>query len=231
MSASPDAPRRALLLILDGWGHGPDPEVSAIAQADTPFIDGLYRRVPHAELRTDGEHVGLPAGQMGNSEVGHLNIGAGRIVDQELQRIHKAIADGSFAGNATLRSAIESVAAGSGKLHLMGLVSDGGVHSHVDHLRALSSLVAELGVSEHYVHAFLDGRDTDPRGGLGYLHALIDHLGTTGGRIASVVGRYFAMDRDRRWPRIRKAYDLLVGGREHRRGIRSLRCGPATMPA
>jgi 2,3-bisphosphoglycerate-independent phosphoglycerate mutase len=200
-----------MLVILDGWGHGPDPAVSAIAQAQTPFTDSLYRDWPHAELRTDGEFVGLPEGQMGNSEVGHLNIGAGRVVYQELLRIHRAVQSGELAGNPALRQALE-LAAQRGRIHFMGLISDGGVHSHTGHCKALCSLAAEAGIAEINVHAFTDGRDTDPHGGMGYLADLQEHLDTCGGRIASVVGRYYAMDRDKRWPRIRKAYDLLVKG-------------------
>ena len=203
---------RALLVILDGWGHGQDPEVSAIARANTPFIDSLYKDWPNAELRTDGEFVGLPEGQMGNSEVGHLNIGAGRIVYQELLRIHRAVEDGSFAANSVLRDAMLKAKMDGRTVHLMGLVSDGGVHSHINHLKALSSLATELGISDLAIHAFMDGRDTDPEGGVPYLKDLEAHLENNAGTIASVVGRYYAMDRDRRWPRIKKAYDLLTKG-------------------
>jgi 2,3-bisphosphoglycerate-independent phosphoglycerate mutase len=206
--------RKALLVILDGWGHGPDPDASAIAQANTPFTDSLYKDWPNAELRTDGEFVGLPEGQMGNSEVGHLNIGAGRVVYQELLRIHKAIESGELAGNTVLQEAFAQAREGNRKLHLLGLVSDGGVHSHIGHLKGLLDLVADAGLSERcFVHAFTDGRDTDPHGGEGYLQDLLGHMQGSGARLASIVGRYFAMDRDKRWPRIRKAYDLLVHGK------------------
>ncbi len=208
--------RKGLLVILDGWGHGSDPDASAIAQAETPFTDSLYDEWPHAELRTDGEFVGLPEGQMGNSEVGHLNIGAGRIVYQELLRIHKAIQSGELAQNAVLQDAFARARENGRKLHLLGLVSDGGVHSHIDHLKGLLDMVADAGLSERcYVHAFTDGRDTDPHGGEDYLKDLQAHLNQSGARLATVVGRYFAMDRDKRWPRIRKAYDLLVHGTGH----------------
>ncbi len=206
--------RKALLVILDGWGNGADPTVSAIIKAQTPFTDSLYLKWPHAELRTDGEFVGLPEGQMGNSEVGHLNIGAGRVVYQELLRIHNAVRDGELATNSTLKRAFDQAKKGH-KLHFIGLVSDGGVHSHINHLKALLDQAAVEGLDPNkvFVHAFTDGRDTDPHGGLDYLIDLQNHLNQCGGRLASIIGRYFAMDRDQRWPRIRKAYDLLLRGR------------------
>jgi 2,3-bisphosphoglycerate-independent phosphoglycerate mutase len=200
---------RALLVILDGWGLGPDPKRSAIAQAQTPFVNSLSDNWPQATLRTDGPHVGLPEGQMGNSEVGHLNIGAGRVVYQELLRIHRAIEDGSFFENKVL---LDAIGKQSGDLHFMGLVSDGGVHSHINHLKALGDLAHKLG-RPYFVHAFLDGRDTDPRSGEKYLEDLLPHLEKTGGKLASIVGRYYAMDRDHRWERIRKAYNLLCHGK------------------
>ncbi len=208
------APHKALLVILDGWGHGTDPAVSAIARAETPFTDGLYGAWPHAELRTDGEFVGLPEGQMGNSEVGHLNIGAGRVVYQELLRIHRALESGELAASPVLGDAFARVRANPGtKLHLLGLVSDGGVHSHIGHLKGLVDLAVEAGVGDRtFIHAFTDGRDTDPHGGAGYLADLQGHLDGGPVRVASLVGRYFAMDRDRRWPRVRKAWELLVHG-------------------
>lgn len=206
--------RKALLVILDGWGHGPNADASAIAKAETPFTDSLYRDWPNAELRTDGEFVGLPEGQMGNSEVGHLNIGAGRVVYQELLRIHKALESGELARNPVLQDVFARAREGQRKLHLLGLVSDGGVHSHIGHLKGLLDLVQEAGLSDRcFVHAFTDGRDTDPQGGEGYLKDLLAHMQLSGAKLASVVGRYFAMDRDKRWPRIRKAYDLLVHGK------------------
>lgn len=203
---------RVLLVILDGWGHGPNPEVSAIAQADTPFVDSLYQQYPNAELITYGEEVGLPDGQMGNSEVGHLNIGAGRVVYQELARINKAIRDKTLAGNPVLQEGLEYAKRENKALHLIGLVSDGGVHSHINHLKALSDIAVEKGLEKIYIHAFMDGRDTDPKGGKGYLTDLLKHIETQPTQLATVIGRYYAMDRDKRWERVKLAYDLLVKG-------------------
>lgn len=203
---------RVLLVILDGWGHGPNPEVSAIAQADTPFVDSLYQQYPNAELITYGEEVGLPDGQMGNSEVGHLNIGAGRVVYQELARINKAIRDKTLAGNPVLQEGLEYAKREKKALHLIGLVSDGGVHSHINHLKALSDIAVEKGLEKIYIHAFMDGRDTDPKGGKGYLTDLLNHIETQPTQLATVIGRYYAMDRDKRWERVKLAYDLLVKG-------------------
>ncbi len=204
--------KKVLLLILDGWGHGPKPEVSAIAQAQTPFIDSLYKKYPNAELVTFGEQVGLPEGQMGNSEVGHLNIGAGRIVYQELARINKAIRDKELHQNATLLDALQHAKQHNKAVHFMGLVSDGGVHSHISHLKALCDIAEEQGVANSYIHAFMDGRDTAPTGGKDYLSDLSKHIEGTSVQIASVIGRYYAMDRDKRWERIKLAYDLMVNG-------------------
>jgi 2,3-bisphosphoglycerate-independent phosphoglycerate mutase len=201
---------RAILIILDGWGHGPDPAVSAIAQADTPVMDSLYKKYPNSELITYGEDVGLPDGQMGNSEVGHLNIGAGRVVYQELARINKAIRDKDLHQNKVLLDALASAKAENRRVHLMGLVSDGGVHSHIDHLKALCDICDEQGLSEVFIHAFTDGRDTDPKSGKGFIAELLDHINGKSAKLASVIGRYFAMDRDKRWERVKKAYDLLV---------------------
>ena len=198
------------LIILDGWGHGQDPKRSAIAQADTPFINSLYDKYPDAELLTHGYNVGLPDGQMGNSEVGHINIGAGRVVFQELARINRAIEDGSFGANPILKSALEHAANKNKNVHFMGLVSDGGVHSHINHLKALIDAAAYYGVKRSFVHAFLDGRDTDPKGGAQYLKDLLDHINNKPCELATVIGRYFAMDRDNRWERTAKAYHLLV---------------------
>ena len=206
-----------MLIILDGWGQGLDPAVDAIAQADTPTYDALYAGNPHATLVTYGEDVGLPAGQMGNSEVGHLNIGAGRVVYQELARINKAIREGTLAREAAL---IEGFAFAKTRnadgtprtLHLMGLVSDGGVHSHVDHLLALCDAAHAAGVERVRIHAFTDGRDTAPQGGVDYLTTVTEHIAGTGAEIATVTGRYYAMDRDHRWERVKLAYDALVGG-------------------
>ena len=203
---------KALLVILDGWGLGKVPEADAIAQANTPNFDGLMAHYPHSTLTTFGEEVGLPEGQMGNSEVGHLNIGAGRVVYQELARINRAIRDGSLAQNATLLAALGYAREHNKPLHLMGLVSDGGVHSHLKHLMALCDIATDYGLKQVYIHAFTDGRDTDPKSGLGYLTELEQHIQGTPVQIASVVGRYYAMDRDKRWERVKLAYDLLVKG-------------------
>lgn len=204
---------KVALLILDGWGHGQNPEVSAIAQAQTPFVDSLYDKYPNAELTTHGELVGLPAGQMGNSEVGHLNIGAGRIVYQELLRINNAIKDKTLDDNEVLKEAMVYAKENDKPIHLMGLVSDGGVHSHIDHIKGLCDILNKNGLKEVYIHAFTDGRDTDPNGGLDYLKDLQNHLQTSTGKIASIIGRYYAMDRDKRWERIKLAYDLLIEGK------------------
>lgn len=204
------ATKRNMLIILDGWGHGPKPEVSAIAQAKTPFVDSLYKKYPNAELVTYGEEVGLPEGQMGNSEVGHLNIGAGRIVYQELARINKSIRDKDLHQNETLLKAFAYAKENNKAVHLMGLVSDGGVHSHVNHLKALCDIAQDQGVYKAFIHAFMDGRDTDPKGGHDYLKDLLDHIQDGPARLASVIGRYYAMDRDKRWERIKLAYDLMV---------------------
>ena len=204
---------KAMLVILDGWGLGTRPDADAAAQADTPYFDSLLRERPHATLVTYGEQVGLPEGQMGNSEVGHLNIGAGRIVYQELARINKAVRERTLHANETLLDALRHARKEGKAVHLMGLVSDGGVHSHINHLLALIDICEQEGVSDTYIHAFMDGRDTDPRGGHGYLSTVIDHLDGKSARLASIIGRYYAMDRDNRWERIRKAYDLLVHGR------------------
>lgn len=198
---------------MDGWGHGVHPASDAIYQADVPFVKGLYEKYPHCELITCGEAVGLPEGQMGNSEVGHMNIGAGRIVYQELMRINKAIEHRELHQNESLLRAILYAKENRKKLHLMGLVSDGGVHSHINHLMALCDIAKEQGHSDVYIHAFTDGRDTDPQSGLGYLETLQDFLHSSTGQIASVTGRYYAMDRDNRWQRVKIAYDALVSGK------------------
>lgn len=204
--------KRIILIILDGWGHGPKPESSAIAQANTPFVDSLYQQYPNSELVTYGELVGLPEGQMGNSEVGHLNIGAGRIVYQDFAKINKAIREKTFHQNETLLAALKKAKAADKAVHLMGLVSDGGVHSHLNHLLALSDIATDLGLDKVYIHAFMDGRDTDPKGGYQYLDTLLKHIDSQPTQLASVIGRYYAMDRDKRWERIKLAYDLLVKG-------------------
>jgi len=205
--------QRVLLMILDGWAHGPDPNVSAIAQAKTLFVDGLYDKYPNSELKTDGEVVGLPEGQMGNSEVGHMNIGAGRIVDQDLQRINKAISNGDIKQNEVLNQALAYARENNKKLHFMGLASDGGIHSHIDHLKGLCDYADEYGLQNVYVHAFTDGRDTDPKSGKGFIKELEQHIANKTPQLASVIGRYYAMDRDKRWERIKQAYDLLTEGK------------------
>jgi 2,3-bisphosphoglycerate-independent phosphoglycerate mutase len=204
--------KKAILIILDGWGIGSGDHTDAVAQARTPFIDSLINSSPSAQLRTDGEYVGLPHGQMGNSEVGHLNIGAGRIVNQELVRISRSIEDGTLQKNKVLQDAFMVAKERGCKLHFMGLVSDGGVHSSQEHLHALLKMAAESEIPSVHVHAFLDGRDTDPNGGIGYLEELNEHLQSTGAQLATVIGRYYAMDRDKRWERVKRAYDLLVNG-------------------
>lgn len=204
--------KKAFLIIMDGWGNGKLPASDAIAHANTPFVKSLHNKYPSSELITCGELVGLPEGQMGNSEVGHLNIGAGRIVYQELQRINVAIREGELARNKVLLQAFRHAKNAQKKLHLIGLVSDGGVHSHINHLKALVQLAKDNDLQDIFVHAFTDGRDTDPRSGLGFLKDLQTHLQKTGGQIASVTGRYYAMDRDKRWERVKLAYDALVNG-------------------
>ncbi len=203
--------KKAALIIMDGWGHGRKDSSNAIYLADTPFVDSLYKVHPNAELRTDGVNVGLPEGQMGNSEVGHLNIGAGRVVYQDLQKINKALSDGELAKNPVLLEAIELAKSGK-RLHLMGLLSDGGVHSSQNHLHGLLDIMHNHGLTEVFVHAFMDGRDTDPQHGLKYMGNLLDHMKKSTGKVASMIGRYYAMDRDKRWERVKKAYDMLVNG-------------------
>jgi len=209
--ANPES--KALLVILDGFGLAENPAVSAVDKADTPFIDSLFKECPHSKLSASGENVGLPDGQFGNSEVGHLNIGAGRIVWQELSRINKAIKDGSFFKNEELLKAVDK-AKSRNKIHLMGLFSDGGVHSHSNHLFALLKLCKEHGVENVNVHAFTDGRDTSPNGGIEYAREFEEQANQIGaGKLTSIIGRYYAMDRDNRWERIQMAYDLLVHGK------------------
>ena len=202
--------KKVILIIMDGWGLGKVKSSDAIQHAKTPFVSSLYAKYPNTTLVTCGEDVGLPEGQMGNSEVGHLNLGAGRIVYQELQRINVAVKTGEFAANETLLAAIDFAKQNDKPLHLIGLVSDGGVHSHTSHLKALTSLCAAQGLSNVLIHAFTDGRDTDPKSGLGFLSDLQNHLEKSTGNIASVTGRYYAMDRDKRWERVKLAYDGMV---------------------
>jgi len=204
--------RKVILVIMDGWGLGKVASSDAIQHAKTPFVSSLYQHFPNTVLTTCGEAVGLPEGQMGNSEVGHLNLGAGRIVYQELQRINVAIQDGSFAKNEVLLNAIRLAEKNQRPLHLIGLVSDGGVHSHINHLKAIVDVCKAENLNNVFIHAFTDGRDTDPKSGLGFLKDLQLHLNKTVGIIASVTGRYYAMDRDKRWERIKLAYDALVKG-------------------
>ena len=211
--SSPTAVSKHLLLILDGYGIADDPSVSAIDAARTPFLDSFFAGAARSTLEASGRAVGLPTGQMGNSEVGHLNLGAGRVVDQDITRIDKAVEDGSMAENAVLRAAVQHAQAHASTLHLLGLVSDGGVHSHLDHLAALLRLAAAEGQERVVVHAFTDGRDTAPDGGAGYVRRVQSAIREAGvGEIGSVVGRYWAMDRDHRWERTEKAYRLLVDG-------------------
>src|SRR5882672_6972359 len=206
------AEKKMILIIMDGWALGKVKSSDAIQHANTPFVSSLYGKYPNTTLITCGEVVGLPEGQMGNSEVGHLNIGAGRIVYQELQRINVAIRDGSFAKNKTLLEAISFAKTNNKPLHLIGLVSNGGVHSHINHVKAIVDICKNQGLREVYVHAFTDGRDTDPKSGLGFIQDLQKHLEKTIGQIASISGRYYAMDRDKRWERVKLAYDALVNG-------------------
>lgn len=197
---------------MDGWGLGKVASADAIQNAKTPFVSSLYSKYPNTTLITCGEAVGLPDGQMGNSEVGHLNLGAGRIVYQELQRINVAVRDGSFAENEVLLNAIRFAKKNNKPLHLLGLVSNGGVHSHIDHLKAIIDVCKKENLSDVFIHAFTDGRDCDPKSGLGFIKELQGHLNNSVGKIASVSGRYYAMDRDKRWERIKLAYDALVNG-------------------
>lgn len=204
--------KKVILMILDGWGIASDPKVSAIDQANTPFMDSLYPMYPHSKLNTSGLEVGLPAGQMGNSEVGHMNLGAGRVVYQDLVKVNKAVEEHTLGKEPVLIEALNYAKANNKKVHFIGLVSDGGVHSHITHVKGLCSIAHEAGLTDVFIHAFMDGRDTDPKGGLGYLEDLQNHLNTTTGKIASVTGRYWAMDRDRRWGRVKQAYYAMVYG-------------------
>jgi 2,3-bisphosphoglycerate-independent phosphoglycerate mutase len=197
-------------MILDGWGKSPDPKVSAIDNANIPFINSLYYNYPSAQLRTDGLHVGLPEGQMGNSEVGHMNLGAGRIVYQDLAKINLAVANNTLTKEPVLIDAFNYAKTNNKKVHFLGLVSDGGVHSHTSHLRGLIDATQEYGLKDVFIHAFTDGRDVDPKSGVNYIKNLENYIENTTVKIASVIGRYYAMDRDKRWERVKLAYDLLV---------------------
>lgn len=205
--------KKAMLVIMDGWGLGQVKSSDAIQNAKVPFVSSLYSKYPNTTLITCGEVVGLPDGQMGNSEVGHLNLGAGRIVYQELQRINVAIRDGSFGNNATLLNAIRTAKTNGKTFHLIGLVSDGGVHSHINHLKAILDTCKREGLNDVAIHVFTDGRDTDPKSGLNFVKELEEHTRKTTGKIATISGRYFAMDRDKRWERVKLAYDALALGK------------------
>jgi len=202
--------KKVILMILDGWGKSPDPKVSAIDNAKVPFINSLYQNYPSAQLRTDGLNVGLPEGQMGNSEVGHMNLGAGRIVYQDLAKINLAVAHQTLAKEQVLVDAFTYAKENNKKVHFLGLVSDGGVHSHTSHLRGLIDASQEYGLDQVYIHAFTDGRDVDPKSGAKYIQDLEEHIKDTPVKIASIIGRYYAMDRDKRWERVKLAYDLVV---------------------
>jgi 2,3-bisphosphoglycerate-independent phosphoglycerate mutase len=205
--------KKVILMILDGWGKSPDPKVSAIDNANVPFINSLYKNYPNAQLRTDGLHVGLPEGQMGNSEVGHMNLGAGRIVYQDLAKINLAVANKTLAQEQVLKDAFQYAKDNHKKVHFLGLVSDGGVHSHTSHLRGLIDATQNYGLQDVFVHAFTDGRDVDPKSGKKYIQDLENYIENTSVKIASIIGRYYAMDRDKRWERVKLAFDLLVNGK------------------
>lgn len=204
--------KKVILMILDGWGKSPDPKVSAIDHAHTPFIDSLYAKYPNANLRTDGLHVGLPEGQMGNSEVGHMNLGAGRIVYQDLVKINLAVKNNTLAQEPALIAAFNHAKTHNKPIHFLGLVSDGGVHSHINHLKGLITAAETSGVKESYIHAFTDGRDVDPKSGYGFITELEEFIVNKPTKIATITGRYYAMDRDKRWDRVKLAYDALVKG-------------------
>ncbi len=204
--------KKVILMILDGWGKSPDPKVSAIDNAHTPFIDSLYTKYPNAQLRTDGLNVGLPEGQMGNSEVGHMNLGAGRIVYQDLAKLNLAVANKTMSQEKPLMDALNYAKENNKSVHFLGLVSDGGVHSHTSHLRGLIDVAQANGNQKMFVHAFTDGRDVDPKSGMNYISDLEHYLQNTPAKLASIIGRYYAMDRDKRWERVKLAYNLLVNG-------------------
>lgn len=204
--------KKLVLLILDGWGYGKKDKSDAAYVANTPFFDSMIQNYPNSKLEASGEAVGLPVGQMGNSEVGHMNLGAGRVVYQELGRINKAITDRTLHANETLVNAFNYAKQNNKAVHFIGLVSDGGVHAHINHLMALCDAANEKRLKDVFIHAFLDGRDTDPNSGLGFISTLNNHLKNSTGKIATLVGRYFAMDRDNRWERVKLAYDVMVNG-------------------
>lgn len=206
--------KKVILIIMDGWGIAKSGEEnrSAVLAANTPFYDSILQKYPHSKLEASGLAVGLPDGQMGNSEVGHTNLGAGRVVYQDLVKINLAVSEGTLAHEPALTQALDYAKAGGKKIHFIGLVSDGGVHSHIDHLKGLCKIAADRGLSDVFVHAFTDGRDTDPKSGLGFLTELSESMAQSTGRIASITGRYYAMDRDKRWERVKLAYDAMVHG-------------------
>jgi len=205
--------KKVILMILDGWGIATNPKVSAVDVANTPFVDSLYQKYPHSKLQASGLAVGLPDGQMGNSEVGHMNIGAGKIVYQDLVRINLAVEENTLAQEPVLIEALDYAKNNGKNVHFIGLVSDGGVHSHITHVKGLASIAADKGLKDVYIHVFTDGRDTDPKSGLAFVKDLESHLTKTTGKIASLIGRYYAMDRDNRWERVKLAYDLMVKGK------------------
>ena len=202
--------KKLALIILDGWGYGKHDNSDAAYAANTPFFDSLIQKYPNSKLEASGEAVGLPAGQMGNSEVGHMNLGAGRVVYQELGRINKSIADRELHSNPVLVSAFDYAKKNNKAVHFIGLVSNGGVHAHIEHLKALCDAASEAHVEKTFVHAFLDGRDTDPNSGLGFITDLQNHIQNSNVKLASMIGRYYAMDRDNRWERVKQAYDVMV---------------------
>lgn len=204
--------KKVILIILDGWGIPLKPEVSAIEAANTPFMNSLYPKYPHSTLEASGLAVGLPAGQMGNSEVGHMNLGAGRVVYQDLVKVNKAVDEHTLDNEPVLVNALNYAKTNGKKVHFIGLVSDGGVHAHIEHVKGLLSIAQAHGLTDVFVHAFTDGRDTDPKGGVGYLTDLQAHMAVSTGQIATVIGRYYAMDRDNRWERVKIAYDAMVKG-------------------
>ncbi|MDG1403639.1 2,3-bisphosphoglycerate-independent phosphoglycerate mutase [Polaribacter sp.] len=202
--------KKVILMILDGWGITQDPKVSAIYNAKTPFINGLYNKYPNAELRTDGEHVGLPEGQMGNSEVGHMNLGAGRIVYQNLARINKAVKEKTLGQEKVLIDTFKYAKENNKNVHLLGLVSNGGIHAHIDHLKGILDVAKENEVDNIFLHAFTDGRDCDPKSGTYFINEVQEYMKESTGELATVTGRYYAMDRDNRWDRVKTAYDGIV---------------------
>jgi 2,3-bisphosphoglycerate-independent phosphoglycerate mutase len=204
--------KKVILMILDGWGITQNPEVSAVFNAKTSFIDSLYSKFPNASLRTDGLHVGLPEGQMGNSEVGHMNLGAGRIVYQNLVKLNKAVKENTLGTEKELLNALTYAKENNKNVHFLGLVSDGGIHSHINHLKALLDVASENKVDNVFLHAFTDGRDCDPKSGVHFINDIQNHMKKSTGKLATITGRYYAMDRDKRWERVKIAYDALVKG-------------------